>query len=175
MQRATDVVLAFPQSAVPASLSASVGDYSYRAITIRPEIVSPRPKLAEARELVIAMDSSRSALENRALSLELVSLVLAELGPKDRFALFAHDIALRTGATGMMQATDENVRTALATVESLEFDGASDLGATLSHAQSLASGDDAQIIYVGDGTPSWGNTSQQDLVAAAKGLSLIHI
>lgn len=179
MQRATDVVLAFPKRAVPPSLSASVGDYSYRTVTLRPEalrpeIVSPTAKLPEARELVIAMDSSRSALENRALSLELVSLVLAELEPKDRFAFFAHDIALRTGANGMMQATKENVRAALEFAKSLEFDGASDLGATLSHAQSLATGDDAQIIYVGDGTPSWGKTSPQELVAAAQGNVPVH-
>ena len=176
MQRSTDVILAFPEGAVPASVSATVGDYSYRAVRVRPTMEASKATAGAPRELVIAMDSSRSALENRGLSLELVSLLLAELGPKDTFALFAHDIEARSGGVStMVPATDENVRAALKFANELEFDGASDLGATLSHAQRLAaSAKTPQIVYIGDGTPSWGKTSQADLITSAAGDAPVH-
>ena len=120
------------------------------------------------------MDSSRSALENRDLSLELVSLLLAELEPEDRFALFAYDIEARQLAPSMVAATPKNIAEALAFARTLEFDGASDLGATLGHAATIArTGAHAQVVYVGDGTPSWGQTGQQDLVAKALTLGTV--
>ncbi len=167
MRSTRDVVLAFPESSVPKSVSESRGEFSYRAITLRLKLSAASSPASKSREVVVALDSSRSALENRDLSLELLSLVLDELGPEDRFAVFSHDIEARELTSKMVSATKDNVREAIVFARSLEFDGASDLSATLEHAQRLATtGSNAHIVYIGDGTPTWGKTHHKDLLAA---------
>ncbi len=169
-----DVVLPFPESAVPAAVVESRGEYSYAALTLRPEWDAPywensKGKKDAKRRVVIAMDSSRSALENKQLSLELLKMVLAELGPKDEFALFAHDIAPRVSRQGFVAASAENIASALSFYSELELDGASDLNATLLHAASLVRNTrNSQVIYVGDGTPSWGKVKEEELAKSAQ-------
>ncbi len=177
LRSAEDVVVPVPASALPRVAAEERKDYSYRALTVdadwwREEY--SRMAVANApvhRRVVLALDSSRSALENRELSLELLGLVLGELEPGDSFALFAHDIAVREAFMGFQPASKANVERALGFYRDLELDGASDLGATMQYAAKLSEGrDDVSVIYIGDGTPSWGLTQSAALHEASEAL-----
>ncbi|MBL4633845.1 MAG: hypothetical protein JKY56_08225, partial [Kofleriaceae bacterium] len=173
LSQARDIVLPFSESTVPALATEDIGEFSYTALTVRPswnrsaEAATP----ASARQVILAVDSSRSALESRELSTAVVTMVLNELSPQDKFAFFAHDIDVRSQGKGFVSATPDNIASALKFYSELELDGASDLDATLKHAANLAKGAaDVQVIYVGDGTPSWGETQEEKLVQSAKKL-----
>jgi hypothetical protein len=123
------------------------------------------------RTLLIIMDTSRSALEGRDLAMQTLELTLAELGPEDRFLVMAADIEIRAHADGFVAATPETTRAALEHIAAIEPDGASDLGAALARAGELlagagsASGRATEMIYIGDGTPTWGITEHDALRA----------
>lgn len=171
MDRARDVVLHFPKTTVPKVVSEQQADASFRALTFSPNWDTQGSTAKQGpRNFVIALDSSRSALENRQLSIDLIEMLLAELTSEDRFALFAHDIGVHEATAGLVPASADNIEAALRFSEELEFDGASDLAATLQHAGTIAAATNAQVIYIGDGTPTWGQTKTADLLEVAKGL-----
>lgn len=173
LESARDVVLPFPQSAVPALATEDHGEFSYAALTVRPKWGQSEasPIDSSGRRVVIAVDSSRSALESRELSSAVLKMVLGELSPTDQFAFFAHDIGVRSQTKGFVPASSDNVASAIKFYSELELDGASDLDATLRHAGELAKGHDkVQVIYVGDGTPSWGKIKEKELAESAASL-----
>jgi hypothetical protein len=150
-------------------------DGTYTALRLRPPsdaFSEPAAKTASARVLVAIVDTSRSSLEERALERDTLGALLGELGPRDRFVVAASDVTVRDASDGPVPATPEAVAHALAFLDGIEPDGASDLGLALTHAGDLAArahASDAaaavQVVYLGDGLPTWGTT---DLAALAK-------
>ncbi|PRP92863.1 Vault protein inter-alpha-trypsin [Enhygromyxa salina] len=133
----------------------------------------PEPSASVGRRrTVIVVDSSRSALESWALAREAVATVLDGLDPADEFMLVAADLDTRVFGDGFLRNEAGARAAALAFLAEIDPDGASDLGAVIAHVgEALASPSDAdldQVVYVGDGTPTWGTTDRQALVERAK-------
>lgn len=161
-------------------------DGTYTAVRIAPdwariggdEVQAREP----ARQVVVIMDTSRSALEARDLSLETLEILLGELGAEDRFVVLAADIETRPHATELVKKSPDSIRAAMEFVRAIDFDGASDLGAAFARAAELGSqaaraGQMLEIIYLGDGTPTWGITDTQALaehVQARLGNARVH-
>ncbi len=116
------------------------------------------------RRLVVVFDTSRSTLEGRPLQLELLRTTLGELGDRDRFMVLASDVAVVAHATEMVAATPSAITDAAAFLDGIEPDGASDVGAALAAATRLSPTD---IIYIGDGVPTWGELGKAPLAALA--------
>lgn len=154
-------------------------DGVYTAVRIQPDWSQfarrQGPLKQRARRVVFVFDSSRSGLESRALALQSLRILLADLRPNDRFVVLAADLVVRRHWTTFVYATDNNKQRALRFVEGIDPDGASDLGAAFSAAAALAhapkivnrDGRD-QIVYIGDGTPTWGVTDHKALRSLAQ-------
>ena len=125
------------------------------------------------RDLLLIVDTSRSALESRELCLQTLRALLADLRHTDRFLVLAADLTVRGHTPGFVPADAAQVRAATEFVEGIEPDGASDLGLALRTAgerlRERAGSEDrrAQVVYLGDGTPTWGETDDSALARIA--------
>ena len=119
---------------------------------------------AEPRRMVIVFDTSRSTLESRPLGMDLLRATLAELTPADRFVVLASDVAVTAHAADMVAAEPGAIAAAAAFIEGIEPDGASDLAAALAAAAALSPSD---VVYIGDGVPTWGELGKAPLAALA--------
>jgi hypothetical protein len=156
----------------------------YTAVHIEPDWSRiPAPAATDGgRSLLVILDSSRSALEGQALALQTVSLLLAELGAGDRFLLLVSDIEVRPHQDGFAGASPDAAAAALAFARTITPDGASDLGLAFARAGELvaperSAGRRVEVVYVGDGTPTWGATSPDELgesIAGALGDVPVH-
>lgn len=124
------------------------------------------PPLAGPQNVLIVVDTSRSMLEERKLVSSAVREVVEALGPRDRFRLAASDIETRP----LGGSTDaSHVDAALASLAAIEPEGATDVGAMLRAAKALADESRAtSVVYIGDGSATWGVTKADDLARIAK-------
>jgi hypothetical protein len=101
-------------------------------------------------------------------------MLLDELGPNDRFTVVTGDVGVRTQEGGLRTASADAKKEAVAFVDATEPDGASDL------AKLLAAGGQAVlaarqaglspvVVYLGDATPTWGETRATELARIAGG------
>src|SRR5262249_19160755 len=147
-----DLAVPLGDDKVPAVMRETRADGVYTAV----RITAPKNLAATShgpRKVAVIADTSRSALEGKPLELELVKTALGELGPSDSFVVLGADITARPHAATFVPATPDAIAKAIAFVENIEPDGASDLAAALAAAKALAPTD---VIYVGDGIPTWG-------------------
>jgi hypothetical protein len=154
----------------PDTLEERRPDGTYTAVHVKPDWAALRAGLAAPastapRAVIVLCDTSRSSLEGRGLGLTALGAVLAELGPRDRFMVVAADVDQTDHAPELEPATPAAEAAAIHFIEGIEPDGASDLGAALRHAGKLAAraraadaGATVQIVYLGDGHPTWGET-----------------
>ncbi len=112
---------------------------------------------------VLVVDVSRSALEARPLTLDTVRAALSSLPAGDQFVLMACDIQCRQSATAFSAATPAATTEALRFLSTIDFDGATDLGAALTLAARRAGRNGGQVLYIGDGNPTWGVTDEAEL------------
>lgn len=141
------------------------------------------------RDLLLVVDTSRSSLESRPLALQTVRELVGQLRPRDRFVVLASDITVRAHAAKLAPARDTSVERALRFVEQIEPDGASDLGAALRElgrrvrrlrseaSERKGRRRTVQVVYVGDGTPTWGACEPKrlrTLAAEALGKQPLH-
>jgi hypothetical protein len=150
-------------------------DGVFTALRLRPDwskVGAPTVTRAP-RDLLLVVDTSRSALESRELCLQTLRTLLGDLRREDRFLVLAADLTVRGHAPGLVAADADQVRRALAFVEGIEPDGASDLGLALrTVGQRLERRDAAekrrtQVVYLGDGTATWGETAEERLARIA--------
>jgi hypothetical protein len=130
---------------------------------------SPVSAMAEARTVFI-VDSSRSALESWPLAREAVGALLDSLGEDESFLLMASDLDVQVFGDGFVRNDASTRAAALAFLAAIEPDGASDLGRAITRVDAALRdvGRVDQIIYVGDGTPTWGTTDRKALVEQAE-------
>ncbi len=185
LSAAQDVVVPLGGGRVPAVVREKRDDGVYTAVRAQPdwskvpEPKGPRP----ARRFVVVVDTSRSALEERDLELDALQMVLSEMGPEDRYVAMTSDVVARPESGELVAPTAEAIAKTVAFVKRLEPDGASDVGAALRQAGRLAKmsrekdGKDVEILYIGDGSPTWGETAPEALAKIAKeslGASPLH-
>jgi Vault protein inter-alpha-trypsin domain/von Willebrand factor type A domain len=161
-----DLALPVADAAVPPVMREERGDAVYTAVRIGApkldsSVVSPAPAPA-ARRIAIVVDTSRSALESKALAAELLGAALGELAPADRFLVLTSDVAVTPHAADYAAASPEAIAAALAFVARIEPDGASDVGAALTAAAARAP---TEVLYLGDGIPTWGERDPSKLAA----------
>lgn len=160
--------LSVPVAATLAPVMREVkADGTYTAVRVAPDPArfgGHRALARGPRRIAVVFDTSRSSLEGRPLQLELLTATLGELRPDDRFVVLASDVTVTPHATEMIAASAAAVTDAVAFLEGLEPDGASDLGAALAAAAALRPTD---VIYIGDGVPTWGELDKAALATRA--------
>lgn len=173
-QVAAGIDLAIPVGAgkVPPVMREVRGDSAYTAVRIALPAAALASKPASAapvtsgpRRIAIVFDTSRSALEGKALALELLQDALGELGPADRFVVLASDVGVTPHAADYVAVSPEAVAAALDFLSKIEPDGASDVGAALTAAAARTP---SEVLYVGDGIPTWGERDGAALGALAE-------
>jgi Mg-chelatase subunit ChlD len=163
---------------VPIAPSAATADTAYRerradgvytAVRVRPDWskIGARPE-SKDKTTIVVVDTSRSALEEKKLTTDALRLLLAELRVTDRFVVVAADVVTRDHAPQAVSPTRGTIESAVHFIESIEPDGASDLGAALRHAGTLAArsqkaGQAVEVVYLGDGAATWGETDPEAL------------
>ncbi len=145
------------------------GDSTWTVATLSPSVPAGNGRRVR-RDVVVVVDTSRSTLESRPRQAEAIRGILGELRSSDRFVLTAADITARDHAADFVEATPEAIEEALAFLSGIAPDGASDVLGAMRHAGRLA--DRAglvavQVVYVGDGTPSWGEVDPAAVRAGA--------
>lgn len=147
---------------------------TYLALRIQPdwdELTTGEASAADpgaATTMLAIVDTSRSALESRELGLQNLQMVLEQLDRDDRFLVMTADIAANL-VTAKPQSPDAaSITAAVAAVRAIEPDGASDIGLAFARsAEVLApfkgAGRSLEILYIGDGTPTWGITEPGEL------------
>jgi hypothetical protein len=170
-QVATGVDLAIPVAAdkVPAVMRETRDDGVYTAVRIPLPAAASQTAVADGpRKVAVIVDTSRSALEGKALALELVQATLGELSPEDAFVVLASDVAVTPHAKSFTPVTADAITGAIGFLGAIEPDGASDLQLALDSAAALRPTD---VIYVGDGIPTWG---ARDTAALGRAADAIH-
>lgn len=162
----TGLELAVPVATPPVVLRETRKDATYTAVRITPDgsLLAPPPVAKAGLDVAIVFDTSRSSLEGRKLADQLLQAALAELGPADRFVVLASDVSVTPTAAGMQPVTADAIGKAQQVLAAIEPDGASDLGAALTAARALHPG---EVIYIGDGIPTWGEQKPAALGALA--------
>ena len=144
---------------------------------------APEPARPGPTAMILLCDRSRSMLEARALQARVASQLLERLGPDDAFTIVDGDVSARALQGGLRPATELDRRTALAFLDGDEPDGASDLGRLLvaggeAVRQARARRLDPVVVYLGDASPTWGDTQAAALgrvAAESLGGAALHV
>jgi hypothetical protein len=131
----------------------------------------PAPaEVVERGRTVIFVDSSRSALESWPLAIEAVGGLLEGLGEGESFVLAVGDLEVTVFQDGFVRNDASTRAAALEFLAGIEPDGASDLGRAIDRVGELLREVDGvdRIVYVGDGTPTWGTTDRVKLTERAE-------
>lgn len=170
--QATGLELAVPVTGAPVVMREVRKDATYTAVRIAPDAAMLAATTGPATTgpgkpgigVAIVFDTSRSALEGRNLANQLLQTSLAELGPADRFVVLAADVSVTPSATELQPVTAGAIAKAQSMLAAIEPDGASDLGAALAAAGAMHPD---EVIYIGDGIPTWGEQKPAALGALA--------
>ena len=167
-----DVAVPIAAGRVPAVMREERPDGIYTAVRITPDWArlaggraAPATGSAGHRRIALVVDTSRSSLEARALELDILKTTLGELDAGDRFLVLASDVGTAAHARDFVPAGPAQVDRALGFVRGIEPDGASDIGAALAAA---AGHHPTDVIYIGDGIATWGETDPVKLAAGAQ-------
>ncbi len=159
----------------PDAVSETTKDGTYLRVELRPVLPDGGPLATESARptgLIVLCDRSRSMLEARKLQVRVLSLLLAQLGEQDRFELLAGDVGVRAMPGGLRPVAGDASGAATAFVDGVEPDGASDLSKLLlaggaAAREARANGFDPVVAYLGDASPTWGETRAAELARVA--------
>jgi hypothetical protein len=141
------------------------------AVHVRPDWskVAALSSAAGPRRVLVVVDTSRSMLEEQKLARSAVQKLLASLGPQDSFRVLASDLDTRPVGGDMQLATRASIDGAVAALSAIEPEGATNLDAMIHTVGTIAASDHATaVVYVGDGSATWGETRASELAARAK-------
>jgi hypothetical protein len=153
----------------PAALVERTNDGAYVFAHVDPSFGSATPAVAtKGQALIVMCDRSRSMLEARALQTRTASLLLSKLDARDRFTVVTGDVNARTLGQGLHEPTEAERAAAAAFIDGVTPDGASDLGKVFAAAGDVAKeavkqGLEPVFVYIGDATPTWGETRASEL------------
>ena len=153
----------------PAALVERTSDGAYVFAHVDPSFGSGAPAVAtKGQALIVMCDRSRSMLEARALQTRTASLLLSKLDARDRFTVVTGDVKTRTLGQGLHEPTETERAAAAAFIDGVTPDGASDLGKIFAAAGDVAKeavkqGLEPAFVYIGDATPTWGETRATEL------------
>jgi hypothetical protein len=156
----------------PAALVEHTSEGTYVFAHVDPSFGSGTPAVAavatKGQALIVLCDRSRSMLEARALQTRTASLLLSKLDARDRFTIVTSDVNARALGTGLHEPNDTERAGALAFIDGVTPDGASDLGKAFATAGAIAKeavkqGLEPVFVYIGDATPTWGETRASEL------------
>ncbi len=134
-------------------------DAAYVAMVLRPSL--PRRTQHEPRDYVFIADSSRSMIgESYRRASALIERTIREMDRNDRFTVLACDSICERFPGGLQLPGPEGANATLRFLESIQPEGASDLGFAVEEAGKLGTrgpeGRALRVVYVGDGTPTVG-------------------
>ncbi len=119
-------------------------------------------------ELVVVVDTSAGGDESaRQLRTSTAEAILRALSDQDKFALIALDVAPTVvyPPSGLAQASEGEIAKALEKLSDHAVGGATDLGAMFEPAlERLHGTEQPAIVYVGDGSPTSGETTADALL-----------
>jgi hypothetical protein len=164
LARGLDLSVPIAPDTVPVAMRETRGDAEYTAVRIAPDLAALAAPAHGPRSVAIVFDTSRSALEGRKLAQQELAETLAELGPDDRFVVLASDVGVQASSPSLVAASAQSIDGANKFVDAIEPDGASDLGAALTAAAALHP---SEVVYIGDGIPTWGEQDTAALGALA--------
>ncbi|HEV7556032.1 MAG TPA: VIT and VWA domain-containing protein [Kofleriaceae bacterium] len=147
------IELAVPVKMAPVVMRENHKDATYTAVRIAPDASMMSTGAKGPKNVAIVFDTSRSSLEGRALADQLLATTLAELAPEDHFVVLASDVSVTPSSKELEPVTADSITQAKKFLAGIEPDGASDLGAAL---QAAAAVHPNEVIYIGDGVPTWG-------------------
>jgi hypothetical protein len=156
---------------LPGDREADVGpDAPFVAMALKPSL--PRRARYEPRDYVLVADTSRSMIgESYRRAISVITRIIREMDRSDRVALLACDAVCQALPGGYSRPGDATADGAARFLESIEPEGASDLGFAVEQAATLRDGKpesrrdppadgkterSLRVIYVGDGTPTVG-------------------
>ncbi len=123
-----------------------------------------RANQARLQKHVVLIDTSASQTgEHRRQALEVLKNFLAALPETSELRLLAIDVAANELTSEFVGVRSDAARQAVAALERRAPLGATDLGKTLKTAASLAAGQNASVVYFGDGVSGLRIISQSDL------------
>lgn len=153
----------------PAALVEHTSEGAYVFAHVDPSFGGSTPAApAKGQALIVMCDRSRSMLEARALQTRTASLLLSKLEPRDRFAIVTGDVKAQALPSGLHETTDAERSLAASFIDGTTPDGASDLGKVFVAAGEIAKeavkqGLEPVFVYIGDATPTWGETRATEL------------
>jgi len=160
--------LAVPVDSVPLVMRETRKDATYTAVRLAPDASMMAADGKGPRKIAIVFDTSRSSLEGRTLADQLLATTLAELPSDDQFVVLASDVSVTPSSPDLVPATPAAIAAATKFLAGIEPDGASDLGAALTAAAALHP---TEVIYIGDGIPTWGEQKPAALATLADQLA----
>ncbi len=154
----------------PSSLRESRKDGDYSVLRIQPDWSRiPTPTHLAPTSWILVIDTSRSSLEERKLQRDSLRTILASFPSTHRFVIATSDLETRIDKRGLRSPSPENIDAAIAFVDAVTPDGASDIGEMLRVVGDAAKQmEHAGIVYIGDCEPSWGETSTALLAERAR-------
>lgn len=172
-------------NAAPIVVAEKTKEGTYYVAHIRPTFAEGTRTVDKPQALIVMCDRSRSMLEGRGLQTQTVSMLLSELGVKDKFAVITGDVRAKSlpgGNGGLHAPIDADKKAAVAFVDAEEPDGASDMMKLVNAAAEMGKAARTQGLepvyaYLGDASPTWGETRAAEiekLAKAALGDSALH-
>ncbi len=145
-------------------------DGTHTAVRLRPNWSQlAAPAIKPPSNWIVAVDTSRSTLEERKLTLEALKRVLSGMNDNHRFVVVTNDIDSEAQSEGFSVPSPAAVERALQFVAAREPDGATNIESLLLTVSELARrAGDAGMVYIGDTEPSWGEVIPANLVELAK-------
>ena len=162
---ASDRLVEVAVERAPDSVRESTKDGDYSVVHLRPDWSRVAPPVGGVpTQWIIVVDTSRSALEERTLQRDSLRTILASLPSTDRFVVATSDLETRLDPAGPRSPTPDQIDAAIAFVDRMPPDGATDIGQMLRVVGQAAKGmDHAGVVYIGDCDASWGETSASRL------------
>ncbi len=147
------------QSPKAAIFHEKLNQHSFIQLMMLPPQVASSDYL-EARELILIVDTSGSMQGNSIVQArESVKLALQQLRANDSFNLIEFDSNHRLFRSNAVSASPENIRSAIAFVESLKADGGTNMAPAIEAALNMPGTEKLkQIVFITDG--SVGNENQ---------------
>ena len=158
--KGVDLIVPVAAAKIPPVMRELRKDGAYTAIRIVPKLPALPTGAPAGRRVAVVFDTSRSSLEGRAQALELMQTTLKELALEDRMIVLASDVEVTPATEDYVPVTPEAIAQAVAFVTAIEPDGASDLGSALAAVEAKHPTD---ILYLGDGIPTWGELRVDEL------------